>query len=124
MASTPQRHPLQQLAVLEGDPSQNHSSMYECVDDQDKTTEMQSHSSQECSIEVKSPCSYEDVSELKPSFSIGQDSKQFSPEHVDMKGSLHSQLHSAVVKALATSGDCISPSDPLLIGQQGKAQNT
>ncbi|XP_055488252.1 alpha-adducin isoform X3 [Leucoraja erinacea] len=87
-------------------------------DDQDKATEMQSHSSQECSIEVKSPCSYEDVSELKPSFSIGQDSKQFSPEDVDMKGSLHSQLHSAVVKALATSGDCISPSDPLLIGQQ------
>ncbi|XP_032874247.1 alpha-adducin isoform X3 [Amblyraja radiata] len=118
MASTPQRHPLQQLAVVEGDPSQNHSSMYESVDDQDKATEMQSHSSQECSIEVKSPCSYEDVSELKPSFGIGQDSKQFSPEHVDMKGSLHSQLHSAVVKALVTSGDCISPSDPLLIGQQ------
>ncbi|XP_051875319.1 alpha-adducin isoform X13 [Pristis pectinata] len=87
-------------------------------DNQDKATEIQSHTSQECSIEARSPCNYEQISGQTPPFSVGQIYKQFHPRDEDIKGSLHSQLHNAVVKALATSGDRIPLSDPLSIGQQ------
>ncbi|XP_072113707.1 alpha-adducin isoform X3 [Mobula birostris] len=87
-------------------------------DNQDITTEVQSCTNQECSVEAKSPCSYRQTSGQTPPSSIGHTSKQFKPGDEDAKESLHSQLHSAIVKALGTSGDRIPSSDPLSIGQQ------
>ncbi|XP_072904017.1 alpha-adducin isoform X3 [Hemitrygon akajei] len=87
-------------------------------DNQDITTEIQSCTNQQCFVEAKSPCSYRQSSGQTPPSSIGHSSKQFNPGDEDANESLHSQLHSAIVKALATSGDCIPSSDPLNIGQQ------
>ncbi|XP_062905613.1 alpha-adducin isoform X3 [Mobula hypostoma] len=87
-------------------------------DNQDITTEVQSCTNQECSVEAESPCSYRQTSGQTPPSSIGHISKQFKPGDEDAKESLHSQLHSAIVKALGTSGDRIPSSDPLSIGQQ------
>ncbi|XP_059830124.1 alpha-adducin isoform X2 [Hypanus sabinus] len=115
VASTPQRHPvLQELSVTEVDQTQSQSSTYEFVDNQDITTEIQSCTNEQRSVEAKSPCSYRQSSGQTPPTSIGHISKQFNPGDEDANES----LHSAIVKALATSGDHIPSSDPLNIGQQ------
>uniref|UniRef100_UPI00398F653D alpha-adducin isoform X3 n=1 Tax=Pristiophorus japonicus TaxID=55135 RepID=UPI00398F653D len=113
VAVIPQMHRvLEQVTITEVVQSQSQPSMYESVHNQDNATETQSHTSQGSATEAESHYSQEQISGREPPYSVGQVSEQSSPEHVDREESLHSQLHSAVVRALTTSGDQISSSDP------------
>ncbi|XP_067838528.1 alpha-adducin isoform X2 [Heptranchias perlo] len=119
VAVIPQRHPvLEQVTVTEIVQGQSQPSMYEPIQNQDNATETKSHTSQGCSTEAESPYSHQQISSQESPYSVGQVSGQFSPENMDRQESLHSQLHSAVVKALITSGDRNPSSDPSGIGQQ------
>ncbi|XP_038661803.1 alpha-adducin isoform X5 [Scyliorhinus canicula] len=112
MAHISQIHPvLEQVTVTEVVQSQSLPSMLGPIHNQDNTTETISHSIQGFSTKADSHCSHKQMSAQDTPYSVGQVSGQFNPEHMDSKESLHSQLHSAVVKALASSGDRIPSSD-------------
>ncbi|XP_059500881.1 alpha-adducin isoform X2 [Stegostoma tigrinum] len=114
-----QMHPIpEKVADTEVDQNQSLPSVHEPVHNQDNTTETKSHISQGNSTKGESHYSYKQMLDPEPPCNVGQVSVQFSPEHVDRKESLHNQLRSAVVKALASSGDRISSSDPSGAGQQ------
>ncbi|XP_048450075.1 alpha-adducin [Rhincodon typus] len=119
MAIISQMHPIpEKVADTEVDQNQSLPSVHEPVHNQDNTTETKSHISQGNSTKGESHYSYKQMLDQEPPCNVGQVSVQFSPEHVDRKESLHSQLRSAVVKALASSGDRIPSSDPSGTGQQ------
>ncbi|XP_072450368.1 alpha-adducin isoform X11 [Chiloscyllium punctatum] len=119
MAIISQMHPiLEKMTDTEVDQNQSLSSVHELVHNQGITTETKSHISQGNSTKGESHYSYMQMLDQEPSCIVGQVSVQFNSEHVDRKESLHSQLHSAVVKALASSGDRIPSSDPSGTGQQ------
>ncbi|XP_041042077.1 alpha-adducin isoform X3 [Carcharodon carcharias] len=117
--SLSQMHPvLEQVTVTEVVQSQSLPSMHEPIHNQDNTTETKSHTRQGYSTKAESHNIHKQMSDQDTPYSVGQVSGQFNLEHVDSKESLHSQLHSAVVKALASSGDRIPSSDPSSTGQQ------
>ncbi|XP_078071302.1 alpha-adducin isoform X2 [Mustelus asterias] len=119
MADISQMHTVrEQMTVTEVVQSQSLPTMHEPIYNQDNTTETKSQTKQEYCTKAESHYSHEQMSGQDTHYSVGQVFSQFDPEHMDSKESLHSQLHSAVVKALASSGDRISSSDPSATGQQ------
>ncbi|XP_078417165.1 alpha-adducin isoform X1 [Cetorhinus maximus] len=119
MAVISQMHPvLEQVTVTEVVQSQSLPSMHEPIHNQDNTTETKSHTRQGYSTKAESHSIHKQMSDQDTPYSVGQVSGQFNLERMDSKESLHSQLHSAVVKALASSGDRIPSSDPSSTGQQ------